>query len=394
VGGRDEEAEEAFQRALGQDATNAVIYNALATLYLNQGEVQKAIVTAETGINKAPGYPDLYYTLGLGRYQSGQFGGASQSLERALELRPKFPDAALWLGNTYLVQSKLAATGGGDPTKLSDAIAQFRRAVELGPDVAGYHSALAEGLYQHRDLAEARTEMESAIELDPGNAKYQLMLGKVCDQLDDLDAAAAAFQRATELNPTDAEAFYGLGLVRFKRQQDGDAVAALRSALKINPYHADAHEKLGQTLIRMGQQEEGQKELSAAEDSRTREAKINDMRRASAADPSNTELANNLGIELARQGDFEDAMQAFQRALASSPRFIDAQYQIGGLYMQRGKPLEAIKAFMTVDKMQPGYRWTNYYLAKLNEKIGRKTEAEKRMRAFEAQKAAGKVTEN
>jgi tetratricopeptide (TPR) repeat protein len=396
AGGRQKEAEDAFQRALSEDPSNALIYNALATLYITQGDVQKALVTSENGINSAPGSPDLYYTLGLSRYQTGQFDDAIRALDRALELKPNFPDALLWRGNTYLIQSKLggAGDGGGDPVKLESAIADLRAATERADDVADYHAALAEALYQRRDLAEARTQMQRAVELDPNNAKYARSLGRVCDQLDDLDAAVAAFTTSTQHDPTDAEAFYGLGLAYFKKQQDADAIAAFRSALKINPFHVDAHEKLGQTLIRGGGQDEGQNELKLAEDSRVRAKKIDEMRRASAADPSNAELANNLGIELARQGDFEDAMQAFRRALAANPRMIDAQYQIGGLYAERGKWLEALTAFTTVDKMQQGYRRTNLYLSKINEKIGRKSEAEKRMKMFEEQEAKGEAKDS
>ncbi len=393
--GRDNEAEEAFQRARTEDPSNAIIYNALATLYLNKGNVQKAIVTCEDGIIRAPGWPDLYYTLGLARYQAGRFADAEQALQRALDLKPDLADAALWLGNTYMVESRFGgADGSGDPTKLAAAIDQFRRAVAIDSEVAAYHAALADGLLLRRDLAEARQELERAVELDPNNAKYLLTLGKVCDQLDDLDAAVAAFQRSSQLDGTEPEAFYGLGLAYFKRQQDAEAVDALRHALKLNPFHIDAHERLGQTLIRMGQQAEGDTELQRAEDSRTRAAKITDLQRASALDPSNTEMANNLGIELARQGDYEGAMQAFQRALAGNPRYIDANYQIGGLYANRGKVLEALDAFNAVDKVQPGYRQTNYFLAKIYEKIGRKTEAEKRMRMYEEQKARGEITDS
>lgn len=392
--GRFDEAESAFQRALSEDPSNALIYNALATLYINQGEIQKAQVACENGINSAPGSPDLYYSLGLTRYQTGQFDPALQAFDRALALRPDYPDALMWRGNTCLLQAKLGGEGAGDPAKLAESLANLRRATELDDNVADYHAAYAEALYQQRDLAEARKQMERAVAIDPGNAKYSRSLGRVCDQLNDLDAATAAYTTATLQDPTDAEGFYGLGLAAFKKQQDDAAIAAFQSALRINPFHVDAHEKLGQTLIRSGRQDEGQNELKLAEDSRTRAKTIDEMRRSSAMDPSNVELANNLGIELARQGDFDDAMQAFHRALAASPRFVDAKYQIGGLYAQRAKWLDALKWFTEVDKASPGYRRTNYFLSKVNDKIGRKTEAERRMRMFEAQQAKGEVSDS
>lgn len=388
--GRTAEAEEGFQRALGAVGDNALVYDALATFYLGRGEAQKALVTAENGITRAPGWPPLYYTLGLARYQVGRLDDAAQALERALELESDMPDAEMWLGNIYLIQAKMGGEGA-DPMKLTSAIEHFRRAVALDGNVAGYHSALAEGLYQRRDLTEARTAMERALELDEKNAKYWLSLGKICDQLDDLDGAQVAFTRSTERDPTNPEAHYGLGVVLFKRQEDAKAADALRKALKENQYHADAHEKLGQTLIRMGQQAEGEQELRAAEESRTRAKTIDEMRRASAMDPSNAELANNLGIELARQGDYDGAMESFHRALRANPKLIDARYQMAGVYASRNKPLEAIEAFTIVDKAQPGYRRTNFYLWQLNEKIGRTTEATRRQQMFEAQLARGEA---
>ncbi len=392
--GHPKEAEDAFERALKQDSSNALIYNALATLYLGQQETQKALVTAENGIVKAPGSPDLYYTLGLARYKIGQLDDAASALQRAIEIKPEFGDALLWLGNTYLLQSKVLAgtPDGGDPAKLQQAIDLFRRAVDSDPSVAGYHSALAEALYQRRDLAEARAAMEQACALDPKNAGYASSLGEICDQLDDLTAAEAAYKTATTIDPNNPDALYGLGLVYFKRQQDAEAIESFRNVLKKNPFHADAHEKLGQALIRTGAQAEGDGELQAAEDSRMRDKTINDMRRASMADPTNAELANNLGIELARQGSYEEAMQAFSRALAANPRYIDAQYQMAGVLATTGKVGEAITAFMQVDKAQPGYRDTNLYLSRLNERIGRAPEAKRRKEMYDAQQAEAAKT--
>jgi tetratricopeptide (TPR) repeat protein len=216
----------------------------------------------------------------------------------------------------------------------------------------------------------------------------------VCEQLDDLDAAVAAYTKATEGDAFNADAFSGLGAAYFKKGMDTEAVAALRGALGVNPFHVEAHEKLGQALIRLGQIDEGQKALAAAEESRERAKTIDNLRRASAADPSNYEMANNLGIELARQGDFEEAMQAFQRAIVANPRSIDPKYQMAGVYARRAKDLEAIAAFTEVDKLKPGYRRTNFYLARLNERIKRKGEAEFRQRLWDAQVKAGTASDS
>ena len=100
------------------------------------------------------------------------------------------------------------------------------------------------------------------------------------------------------------------------------------------------------------------------------------------------------GIELARQSDFEDAMQAFQRAIAANPRAIDPRYQMAGVYARRGKVVEAIAAFSEVDKLQPGYRQTNLYLAKLFGGVGRTSEATRRQKMWDDQVKAGTATDS
>jgi Tfp pilus assembly protein PilF len=175
----------------------------------------------------------------------------------------------------------------------------------------------------------------------------------------------------------------------FKRGgQDEQAVEAFRKAIAINEYHGDAHERLGQALVRMGRQEEGDAEAALAEASRRRTAEVEQLRQLAAQQPTNAEIANKLGIELARQGHYEEAFVFFQRALALDPRSVDARYQMAGVYLQKGNVLEAMRVFEEVDRLEPGYRETNHWLAVIYGKIGRTTEASRREQMFEAQKAA------
>lgn len=393
--GKLDQAALLLESALEQDATNALIYNALATVYIRQSQLSKALVTCENGVIATPGSPDLLYTLGLVRYQMNRFEEAIQALEQSIALRPDNADAQMWLGNSYLLLAKVnTTTEGGDAAQLDKAIEHFRRATELQPDIAGYYSALAEGLFQRRELPEAREAMESAISLDPKITIQWMSLGRICDQLNDLDAAENAYTQALTIDPSLGKAHYGLGLVYFKREQDDKAVESFRNSLKYRKFDADTHEKLGQTLIRMGKQEEGDQEIQLAKDCRDRDARLGQVRQAVALDPSNAKLANSLGIELANQGDYEEAIQYFQQARNADPRFLDPLYQIAGTYYIKGKLVEAMQTFTEVDRESPGYRKTNFYLSELNAHLGRKSEADRRKKMYESQISAGTVRDD
>lgn len=395
---RYDQAEDALRKALVADSSNALIYNTLATIYVQKQEYQKALVACENGINRAPGSPDLYYTLGLVRFNLGKLDDAEQALTKALQIRERFPEAHLWLGNTYLVLARGGAEEGGgafDPGRLTQAAASFERAIALAPDVPEYHAALGEAYFDQRELERARSEYSKASDLDPKNAKYLVAIGKIDDQLGALDLAEEAFKHATEADRLDADAHYGLGLALFKKgDRDDEAIAAFRKAIEINRYHADAHEKLGQALVRTGKQEEGDQEAKLAADARLRAGELDQLRALAAQQPNNSEVANKLGLELAKQGNYEEAFLAFQRAISLNPRNLDARYMMAGIYLTKGNVLDAMKGFEEVDKLEPGYRRTNEYLAQIYRKIGRQTEAERREQMLNAQRATGKLSDS
>ncbi|MBK6426834.1 MAG: hypothetical protein IPF82_11755 [Blastocatellia bacterium] len=68
---------------------------------------------------------------------------------------------------------------------------------------------------------------------------------------------------------------------------DTEAVEALRKALNVNPFTSEAHEKLGQALIRLGQNDERPEECAPPRNRAGEARTIDNLRRASATDPSN-----------------------------------------------------------------------------------------------------------
>jgi tetratricopeptide (TPR) repeat protein len=391
--GRLKEAEDAFNRALKDDPKNALIYNALATVQTNRLDFQTALTTAEKGYAMAPGSPDLLYTLGLTRYHLGKYRDAEQALRRALEIRPDFPRASLWLGNTYMVLAREGVEGGFKPELVDQAVEQYKAALEGGPDEADFHAAYGEALYQKRELDQARSEYQRAVELDPGNAPFRVALGKVCDQLGDFAAARESFRAAVAADRINEEAYYGLGSVLAKEGNDEEAAAALRRAIEIDRYYADAHQLLSEVLARAGRGEEAAQEAALAEATRQQGQALAQLRVRAAAEPGNADVANKLGLEYAKRGEYDEAMAQFHRALAINPKHVDAMYQIAGIHMIKGQAADALEAFTGVDKLSPGYRRTNEYLAKLYGKLGQKGKAAERERMLEKQKAEGTFRE-
>jgi putative inorganic carbon (HCO3(-)) transporter len=90
---------------------------------------------------------------------SGNLTTASQ-IDDALALDPNDPKAWSAVGNIYTLQ------GNTSPDKYVQAEVAYRRALELAPNVAVYHTALGLILVQQGRLEEGLVELERAVDLD------------------------------------------------------------------------------------------------------------------------------------------------------------------------------------------------------------------------------------
>jgi tetratricopeptide (TPR) repeat protein len=84
-----------------------------------------------------------------------------------------------------------------------DALASFRKALELGGDVSDTRNETAICLMELEDFPAARKELETALRDDPDNVKIISNLGVLAMRQGDDDEAAAFFRIVLELEPDD-----------------------------------------------------------------------------------------------------------------------------------------------------------------------------------------------
>jgi tetratricopeptide (TPR) repeat protein len=112
--------------------------------------------------------------------------------------------------------------------KLDDAVACFRRAIELAPKLALAHNNLGLALKQQGKLDDAVTCYRRAIQLDPGNAQTHYNLGNALKQQGKLDDAVTCYRRAIQLDPKLAQAHCNLGHALRDLGRFPEALAALK----------------------------------------------------------------------------------------------------------------------------------------------------------------------
>ena len=137
-----------------------------------------------------------------------------------------------------------------DRGQVDEAIAHFRRALEIKPDYV-WPTTTSATPWPAADRSTrpspitARPWKSSPTTLD---AHYNLALALA--GRGQVDEAIAHYRKALEIKPDYAEAHYNLGNVLAGRGQVDEAIAQYRKALEIKPDYAEAYNNLGDRLGR------------------------------------------------------------------------------------------------------------------------------------------------
>ena len=119
-------------------------------------------------------------------------------------------------------------------TSQPDAIAAYKKCLELEPDHAAAHINLGTLFYNRRDYAAAEKHYRAAIAADARYALAYFDLGNVLDETGRLPEAARAYKQAIQLAPTYADAHYNLALAYEKMKQPRRALHHWRAYTKLD----------------------------------------------------------------------------------------------------------------------------------------------------------------
>jgi Flp pilus assembly protein TadD len=282
--------------------------------------------------------------LGFTFQQQGRFAEAVASYRRALDLAPNDPGTHNLMGIALRQQGRLA-----------EAEASCRRALEGLPDSAEAHRNLGITLMEQRRFAEAEAMFRSALELKPEDVITLGVLGIALMEQGRLAEAETSCRQALEREPNDANAHNILGTVLKAQGRLTEAEASVRAALAIRPSYAKAHSLLGGTLLQLGRLAEAEASCRRALELRPGDAHAHStlgialmeqgrladaeasFRRAIELEPEVAKNHSNLGVVLDQQALYVGAVEAFDRALILDPDFADARLFRGLIFLKQGK---------------------------------------------------------
>ena len=119
--------------------------------------------------------------------------------------------------------------------QLDEAIAHYRKALEIKPDYAEAHNNLGNALASRGQVDEAIAHYQKALEIKPDYAEAHNNLGMALASRGQVDEAIAQYRKALEIKPDLAEAHNNLGMALHQQGKVSDAVAHWREAARLQP---------------------------------------------------------------------------------------------------------------------------------------------------------------
>lgn len=168
----------------------------------------------------------------------GRFDDAIALYRKAIELSPNLADAHNNLGFALNVTEQP-----------DEAIAACRQAIRINPNYAEAYINLGNALQGKGQLNDAITCYRQAVNLRPDLAQAHSNLGNVLMNTGQIDDAIVCHQQAIRLRPDLAEAHYNLGIALEDKGKFDEAIAATKHAIELKPDYAEAHTSLGNSFV-------------------------------------------------------------------------------------------------------------------------------------------------
>ncbi len=261
----------------------------------------------------------LLVSLALAYQELGQYDRAIATFDDARALSPA--DVTL---DAYAAQAQLRAK------RYAEALTLLRAARARAPRDFQLARLEAEALERRGDAARAVAVLEDARRDHADDPAAHIAMADLYEKTGRFEDGLRVLKDATDRFPADPAIPFELGALYERRQRYDEAERAFRAALAKDDRHAPALNYLGYMLAERGQRLEESIDL---------------IRRALAIDPENGAYLDSLGWAYFKSNQLNEAEPHLQRAAAQLVTNSVVQDHLGELFFKLGRFDQAIAAW-------------------------------------------------
>lgn len=219
--------------------------------------------------------------------KNSDYAGAEREYRAVLAIMPDFAEVHMNLGLVYQLQDRI-----------SDAMPEFRRALQLKPALTGANFFLGVDYCKTGDGTRAIPYLEAAARQDPGRAEIWSWLATAREMSGQIHAEVATLHKALDLQPQNVDLLY----------------------------------LLGRAYERLGKEEVSQLQKSA---------------------PNSARAEQLLAESYAASSEWPSAALHFQNALAAAPDTPGLHVELGEVFLRAGKVSRASQEFEEELRLAP-----------------------------------------
>lgn len=246
--------------------------------------------------------------------RAGDLQRAEAIYRSILALQPDHSDALHLLGAVLLLRSNHAT-----------AVDLINQAIARRPGIAMYHFNLGKAYRAMNRFEDALAQFRRAFELDPDMLDALYNCGETVRWLGKEDEAIEVFDKVTSLRPTYSIAYVRKGEILQKRGRAEEALGCYQQAIASGPDKAGIYVEIGNAFAAMGRRD---KELKYYE-------------RAVALRPSLGVAQLHLAKMYRQEGRLREAVDCCRRMLAVDPDDVYARHMLHALegeHIERATP--------------------------------------------------------
>ncbi len=286
-----------------------------------------AVACIDKSLEHDPAWDEGLYHRGLCHHHLGNHRAAIRDFDQLLEqgtpsrhsimaLRFKAKSLAA-LGEAAAEEScQVTATAfqAVAEDRLNDALALYRKALELDPNNAAASFRLGALLIEYGTPEEAAEQLAHSLALRPRNAELWSTRGVVLARMEQGEESLGCYAKALEADPFYTPALRNSAIQLFETGRFPEALERYERALSLEDRNANAWYGRGACLARLERLPEA----------------VQAFRRAVELAPDDAEAWHDLGTCLVHLEKYSDALDAWQKAAQLDPR-IDLAEKIRGL---------------------------------------------------------------
>lgn len=298
-------------------------------------------------LKQDPKNAEAHRGVGMLDMAQKQYDQALQEFSKAATLDPKNAAAYVYMGLADLALRAADESPAAQTAHLTDAEANFNKAIEVDPHAGPAYAELATLYVQQKNPAQAEQVLNSGIAANPSADGLYVLLAGIYVQQKDLSHAEQTFQSGIKANPSVIPLYLQLASLFKNEGKQSDAENTLTSLLHQMPKSVDAAVGAGSFYS---------------------SAKMNDLavtvyQQALASNPGNLTLEQKLEDIYLDENQTDQAAALDAEMLKQSPSDVIARTDKGRLLMAQGKFSDALNLLQSVSGETPTSPEPHYYLA-------------------------------